>query len=249
MQKPTRIQKKHRRLKRLLSFLLILAIMVLLTSFSLNSSFFNISKINIKGISNLNRDNILHTSSINIGENIFRVSTRDAEENILQLPYTKSVTVKRSLPNNINIEITEREDKLLVRNISSYFLIDDEGFILNQIDTNLESLPVVFGLKTDKIDIGDNLFSNLEIEEFEEFVKVSLDLDILSKIERLELNSEENVKILINNGIDVAFGSLNNVEYKLRLLSEILDNSKDNEIVIKRILMDRGEHPIVVVDE
>ncbi|MDR7870080.1 MAG: FtsQ-type POTRA domain-containing protein [Tissierellaceae bacterium] len=249
MQKPTKIQNKHRRLKRVLSILLIIAITTILVVFSLNSDVFNIRKINIKGNYNINKEKILHTSSISIGENIFRISTKDAEECISKLPYVKKVTVKRSLPKGINIEIIERENKLLIKNISMYYVIDDEGYILNQIDKNIEGLPVVFGLKTDKIDIGDNLFLNLGFEEFEDFITEGENLGILSKMERIDIDSEDNVNITINNGIDIAFGKLDNVEYKLRLLNEILIHSNENDILIKKIIMNRGGNPILVVDD
>lgn len=249
MQKPTKIQKRHRKLKRNLQMLLILTIAIIMLVFSLNSRFFNIKKINIKGNSNLTREKILHTSSINSGENIFRISTKEAEENISKLPYTKFVNIKRNLPKEIDIEIVERKDKVLIRNISTYYVIDDEGYILKQIDTNKGGLPVVFGLETDKIDIGDNLFTNLEFEEFEDFIIEGENLEILSMMDRIEVDSEEDVNILINDSIDVAFGPLDDVKYKLTLLSEILSHSKDNEITINQIFMNRGEHPIIVVDE
>lgn len=249
MHKSTKIQKKHRRFKRLLSLLLIITVVILLIIFSLNSEIFNIDKIDIIGNIKIDKEKILHISSINIGENIFRISTKDAKESILRLPYIKSVMVKRNLPNKINIEVVEREDKLLINNISMYYVIDDEGYILNQIDTNIESLPVVFGLKTDKIDIGENLFMRLELEEFEEFIKESENLGILSIMGRIDIESEENINIKLNNGIDIAFGGLDNIKYKLRLLDEILIYSSKNNIVINKIVMDRGEHPIIVVDD
>lgn len=249
MQKPTRIQRKQKRLRMLLSFIIAITIIVILIGFSLKSDFFNINKINIKGNLNISKEKLLHTSAIISGENIFRVSTKNAEKNILELPYTKSVEVKRKLPREIDIEVVEREEKLLVKNISMYYVIDEEGFILNQFDSNNKDLPVVLGLKTDKIDIGDNLFANLDLQEFEDFIKEGEKLNLLSSIYRINIDNNENFNIMINNGIDVAFGTLDNVKYKVRLLSEILVHSRDNDILISKIIMDRGEHPIIVVDD
>ncbi len=249
MQKPTKIQKKHKRFKVGFYLVLIVTLTIILVVFLLNSETFNINNISVKGNNNINKEKILHISAINRGENIFRISKKEAEENLLELPYTKSVSVKRDLPRSVDIEIIERKNKVLIRNISMYYIIDDEGYILNQIDENLESLPVVYGLKTDRIDIGDNLFLSLELEEFEDFIKEGESLDILSKMERIEIDSEDNVNIRINNGIDVAFGGLNNVKYKIRLLNEILSHSNENDLAINKIIMNRGENPIIVVDD
>lgn len=249
MQRLSKIQRKQKRLKILLSLIIVITVIVILIGFSLKSDFFNINMINVKGNINLTQEKLLHTSAIIRGENIFRISTKNAEENILQLPYTRSVEVSRKLPKGIDIEVIEREERLLIKSISMYYVIDEEGFVLNQYDSNNKDLPVVLGLKTDKIDLGDNLFINLDLEEFEDFIKEGERLDLLSLINRINIDDNKNVSILINNGIDVAFGPLDNVKYKVRLLNEILVHGKDNEILISKIIMDRGEHPIIVVDD
>lgn len=243
------IGKKHRRFRIILNSLLILTIIIILMVISLNSEFFNIDKINVQGNKKISKEKIIHTSLINLGENIFRISIEGAEENILELPYIKSVEISRSLPKGIDIHIVEREEKVLVKNISIYYVIDEEGYLLDQIDSNNESLPVVFGLKTDKIDLGDNIFLDLELEEFEDLIKEAENLRILSMIDKIIIESEEDVNISLYNGIDVAFGALDNVEYKLRLLDEILNHSDENNILINRIIMNRDEHPIIVIDD
>lgn len=249
MEKNTRIQRKKRRAKRILNLIIVLTIVVIIITYSLKSDFFNINKINIKGNIITTKEKILHTSSIVQGENIFRISTRDAEENILELPYIKSVDVKRKLPKAIEIEVIERKERLLIKNISMFHVIDEEGFVLNQVDSNNKDLPVVLGLKTDKIVVGDNLFTELNLQEFTDLIIEAEKLDLLKDINRINIAKDDNVNILINNGIDVAFGPLDNVKYKIRLLNEIFIHGKDNDISIDKIIMDRGEHPIIVVDD
>lgn len=249
MKKSSKIQKKQRRFRIVLNSLLILTIVIILMVVLLNSEFFNISKIKVQGNEKISKEKIIYTSLINPGENIFRVSTKDAEDSILELPYIKTVEIKRHLPKGIDIKVVEREEKLLVKNISFYYVIDDEGYILSQMDTNKEVLPVVFGLKTDKIDIGDNFFLNLGLEEFEDFIKESEKLQILNLMDEIIIENEEDVNISLNDGIDIAFGRLDNVKYKLRLIDEILDHSDDNDILINKIIMNKDEHPIIVVDD
>lgn len=249
MKKSTKIQKKQRRFRIILNSLLILTITIILMVISLNSEFFNIDKIKVQGNKKISKEKIIHTSLIHLGENIFRISIEDAEENILELPYIKSVDIGRSLPRGIDVHLVEREDKVLVKNISMYYVIDEEGYLLDQIDSNNESLPVVFGLKTDKIDVGDNIFLELELEEFEDLIKEAENLRILSMIDKIIIESEEDVNISLYNGIDVAFGALDNVKYKLRILDEILAHSDENNILINKIIMNKDEHPIIVIDD
>lgn len=249
MKNSTKIQRKQIRMKRLLSLFLVITIISILFVFTLKSDFFNIDKVNINGNLNLTYEKVLHISSIQKGENIFRISTKEAAENISGLSYVKSVNIKRKLPRAINIEIVERNHKVLIKNMSMYYIIDQEGYVLNEIDSNIEHLPVVIGLKTDRIVIGDNVFKVLDVLEFEDLIKESERLDLLNYIKEIQIDDEDNVNIIINNGIDIAFGVLDNVKYKLRMLNEILDYIKDNEILANKIIMNKGEHPIIVVDD
>ncbi|MFY9214744.1 MAG: cell division protein FtsQ/DivIB [Tissierellaceae bacterium] len=248
MRASSRIEKKHKRFKRLVSLILIISILTILLVFLLNSNYFNIDKITIKGNEKITKEKLLHTSSINFGENIFRISTRQAEESIRKLPYVKTVKIRRELPRTISIEVVEREEKVLLKDISMYYILDEEGYLLGNTDSNNDNLPVILGLKTERIDPGDNLFANMEVKELEDLIKESEYLNLLKEIEAIEIENQKNVNILINNGINVAFGPLSNVKYKVGLLSEIFNHSKENEIEIREIIMNRGEHPIIVTD-
>jgi cell division septal protein FtsQ len=70
MRASSRIEKKHKRFKRLVSLILIISILTILLVFLLNSNYFNIDKITIKGNEKITKEKLLHTSSINFGENI-----------------------------------------------------------------------------------------------------------------------------------------------------------------------------------
>ena len=152
------------------------------------------------------------------------------------------------MPRTISIEVVEREEKVLLKAISMYYILDEEGYLLGNTDSNNDNLPVILGLKTERIDPGDNLFANMEVKELEDLIKESEYLNLLKEIEAIEIENQKNVNILINNGINVAFGPLSNVKYKVGLLSEIFNHSKENEIEIREIIMNRGEHPIIVTD-
>ena len=159
------------------------------------------------------------------------------------------VKIRRIFPREVEIDILERKDRVLIKHISMYYIINEEGYVLRETDSNLEALPIVLGLKTDRIELGENLFSKLELETFEDFIKESHRLDILIKMAIIDMNRVEDMKITLKDGISVAFGPMNNVKYKLRLLKEILDHIEKNQLSVVKILMNRAEHPIIVTDD
>ena len=97
MQKETRIQRKHRRLRIFLNLIMIMSITIILTSFALHSKLFNIENITIKGSKKIPREKILHTIGFNKGENIFRIRIKEAEEKLSKLSYVDEVKIRRIL--------------------------------------------------------------------------------------------------------------------------------------------------------
>ncbi len=65
----------------------------------------------------------------------------------------------------------------------------------------------------------------------------------------MDLELLDDIKIKLNNGIDIVFGNLDNVKYKLNLLNEILEHITENEIKCSKIIMNKGSHPIIVTDD
>ena len=63
------------------------------------------------------------------------------------------------------------------------------------------------------------------------------------------MTDNDNINIELNNGILVAFGTINNVKYKLNLLNEIVKDIDKKGLSCKMILMDRGDNPIIVLNE
>ena len=196
----------------------------------------------------MEKENIIKISSINKGENFFKVGTSLGEELLEKQAYVKSVKIKRKFPNSIIINLVERKEILQLKKISSYLIIDEDGYILNILDEKIEGLPYLMGIDVNDKNISDNIFENKDNINME-FVKFSYELDLLSKIKEITMEDVNAVKILLNDGISIAFGALDNVEYKLKLLNEILITIEKEQISCKMILMDRGENPIIVPND
>ncbi len=249
MKKLSRVEKKMRRRRFIFRFLLLISLILLICVLALNSDFFVINNIKVIGNNKILKDNIISASSINLGENIFKISKKTAKDNLKKLPYVKEVKVKRKFPKEIIIDIKERKEIIQIREISSYMFIDIDGYILDIVDTQNEKLPLFIGYKIEDIKPGDNLFTKSESKESIEFISEGHALGILSKMKEIDMEDNNNINIRLNNGISVAFGTLDNVKYKLNYLNEILKNIDREQIPCKMILMDRGDNPIVVLDE
>lgn len=249
MKKLSRVEKKMRRRRCFFRFLLLILFMSSMIVFALNTKFFVIDNIKVLGNDKLSKDTIISGSSINIGQNIFKINKKSGEEALKKMSYIKEVKIKRKLPKKIIIEVTERKEIAQIKRISSMLLIDTEGYILNIVDTESEKLPLFNGLNIDNINIGENIFLTEETEEKLEFIREGHNIFLLSKMKEIDMADNNNVNIVLIDGISVAFGTLDNVKYKLNLLNEVLKDIEKNQISCKMILMNKGDNPIIVVNE
>lgn len=248
MKRPTRVERKRRRRQIFFRLLLLLAVIIIASTYALKSDFFTIEHLNISGNMHLSSEEITNVSKINIGDNILKLSKSSTEEDINSLSYIKNVEFKRKFPKTINILVEERTPILQIKSLSSYLIIDMEGFILDILNDKFENLPTFEGFYIDTINIGDNLLSNEKNQVFQDFLNDEDIINILHQIFKLEVNTEGEINIKLNNGIDVAFGPLDNVKYKLRYLQEILNDIENNQLSVKMILMNKGENPIIVTE-
>lgn len=247
MKKTTRVERKKRRKRILFNVILLILLTTFLVTFALKSDYFNISVINIEGNNKLTKETIENASGLITGENIFKIKLRNSEKDIKKLSYIKDVNIKRKFPNTIVINITEREEVVQLKNISSYVLVDMEGYVLDFKDTMVENLPILNGFNINVLP-SENIFDTEYGEELKNLINDEVHIKILKKFNEINFESYDNINIILNNGIVIAFGPLDDVKYKLRYLDEILKDVEKKQISVKMIIMNKGEKPIIVTN-
>lgn len=241
-----KVHKKNGIILKIIIFVVILSIFVF---WAFNSTFFNIETINIDNSKTLKKKNILKESKIIKDTNIFKFKTADTEENLKQNAFIKSAEVKRKLPNTVNIDIKERERTFILQYISMYFVVDEEGFIMEELEVPDGNLSIIKGFNTKFTKPGETIFLKEENESLKSFINEAKTLKILNKMEEVEKDFANDVNIKLKDGIYVAFGTLSNVKYKLSLLKEIMENIEEKDIKAKKIIMNKGSHPILILDD
>ncbi len=249
MEKPTRVQLKRRRQRRFLRLVLFLILSILVAYFMLETTYFNIENFKVEGINKLEKEQIINSSNIIKGENIFKINKKLLKENVITLPYVKNIEIKRKLPNTIIFKIEERIGALQTRSISTMLLVDIEGYILEELDIVDENLPNITGFDLSNIILGDNIFIESNKNEVVDFIGLSNEAKLLNKSSKIDMSELDNINIQLINGISVAFGTLDNVKYKLSLLNEILIDIEEKQIPCKMIIMNKGDNPILVLDD
>lgn len=248
MTRLTRVQKKRMRQRRFLRIILLISIITFVFIFIFRSNFFIINTINVDGNYIISNEEIINTSRIDIGSHIFNYNKGKAEERISSFPYIKEVNIKRKLPKTVEIQIKERTVYVQFNYLSSYILVDNEGYILEIKEDKVEDIPVFANFHIEDY-MRENILEEEGIENLESFIVDNDNEPVMDKIDEISYEDDYNINISLKNGINVAFGPLNNVKYRLSLLNDILIHIEENEIKTQTILMNKGENPIIVTED
>lgn len=243
-------RKRIRRRRRILSFLLLILILTLSYLIFFKTSFFDIKDVKVIGNNKIDYNQIIKVSNCVKNKNIFQINKKDGEKALELLPYMKKAKIKRSLPNDIIIEVKERKEIIAVSYIGSFVYVDDEGYILSieEKDENVE-LPKVLALELIDLSEGQNLFKEIKDNNVVDFILFSNKAKILEQMEVINFSNGNSVTIELNSGTKIAFGPLNNIKYKISFLSQILKDIDEKNIEVKQILLNKGDNPIILTED
>lgn len=252
MSRNNKIDRKIKKKKSRLIFIIILLLTSVFLILYTKTSFFHISSIEVNGNSKITDEKLILASGIMIDENIFKINLKMAKENIMLHPYAKNVKLRRRLPNKIVINIDERKEVAIFTYIGSYVYIDEEGIILNILsEKNDETIMEINGIEIIKPEIGNKIdFNNEETyEKMLEFIDDSINLGLSVSFDTVSIDENGKLTIYLDNGAEVAFGTLDDVKYKLKFLMSILEELKSKNQSYKGIHLDKGNNAIIIKDK
>jgi cell division protein FtsQ len=106
--------------------------------------------IQAAGLSQVSRADFLPIFGEDIGKNIFFIHLSDRRKELEQIPWIKSATVMRLLPDRIRVSVVERTPVAFVREGQQIGLVDGDGVLLNMSPEGMTqhhySFPVVTGI-------------------------------------------------------------------------------------------------------
>ncbi len=247
----SKVDKKIKRKKSRLIFLIIILLTSTFFILYTKTSFFYISSIEVNGNEKITDDKLVLASGIIIDENIFKTNLKIAKENILLHPYIKDARIQRKLPNKILININERKETAIIEYIGSYVYIDEEGIVLNILsEKNDKGIIEIDGLEINSPKIGNKIeFKDEEIKhKIFEFINNSRELGLSNSFERVIIDEAHRAVIYMENGGEVAFGTLDDVKYKLNFLISILKELESKNQGYRTIHLDKGNNAVIIKD-
>ncbi len=136
-------ERQQKRKRRFTTCMLALAAIVIGVVLSL-TVFFKISTVEVTGASQYSKETILNVCGVDTGDNLFLVKkSRVADKIGRALPFTGDITVKRSFPNKIIIQVTDSEPNGAVACEDGYALLNQDQKVLATVSTEEELYTLV----------------------------------------------------------------------------------------------------------
>ena len=164
------------------------------------------SNIQVVGLAELTRAELLPVFGEDIGRNIFFVPLAERRKQLEQIPWVQQATVMRLLPDQICVAVIERQPVAFVRHGQQIGLVDANGVLLKMppgaMSQHHYSFPVLTG-----IDGGDPLPSRRARVEL--YLRLMSELDsngqrLSDQISEIDLTDPEDARVLMpEQGTDV----------------------------------------------
>lgn len=192
----------------------------------LNSPVFAISEVTVAGNATVAAKEIIRTAKIPLGDNIFRVSLKDAAARVEAIPAVKEAKLLRCLPGRVAIRVTERKAIALVSGADGLYGLDDTGVCIGKFRASVP-LPVVTGVGK-----APNPGQKLNTEGFGAAVTLltALDESLISQLSEIHVTPYQAVEAYTAGGIKLYFGRPERVAEKVAAVERILEAVGDRRV-------------------
>lgn len=223
--------------KVIISVFILLFIVLCGTIYYLTTPVFNIASIEVYGNEKNSAQTYISLSKIDINStNIFAITESRINKDIKESPYVEMVTIKRKLPNILQIDVTERKVAYQIKYSDNYLYIDSQGHIL-EISEDQKDVPYIEGFSTFKesINVGQRLVEEdlIKLNVIAKFMNYCKYNSIENKITNIDATDDTNYIINFKEDKKTLYiGDASNLSERLSMLKTILKNEENKKIEI-----------------
>jgi hypothetical protein len=175
--------------------------------FVMQSTYFNVKKVNINGNIRVKSQTIINLAKIEKNHNLLSLNFTLLEKRILSHPWIQKVSLNKSLPSGLSIRVTEETPLAIVKmkNIAE-ILINSKGKPFKEYKPDLDKLdglPVITGLELKKSEeslcfkgpLFNSVLKVLNINRFGKIHHINADKNMGISIETEHLNKQITMRL------------------------------------------------------
>jgi cell division protein FtsQ len=205
---------------------------------ALRSPYLTVQEIRVEGATTLDVASVAGLSNLD-GASMLRLPTGQARENLMAIPSVKAVSFERTWPQTVTIKVEERAPVAFWSVGGFDYAVDEEGIVLAAGAPNGPAPRIVEQVQGKTLAPGDRVhpdaiaFARRIMAESPRFLNES--------VEMLEYRAGVGVTVVFHGGMRVTFGDERSYEYKIAVLSELLDKLTRQGVAPKAVDLRFGE--------
>ncbi len=215
-----RKQRRARKRRTVTPFLIVVSVFIFAAAVYLClTMLFNVDRIIIEGNTIYNERDLIETSGIEKGENLFEVDISYAENKLYSVySYVEEVEVKRSFPNAVTIKIVEATPFSVIEEADGYTLVSAGGKVLERgIEEVPEDMLSVRGLST----VTNSEDNAKRMELMKKIVNIMRGLG-MEGYNFLDLTDTLEITMIYDNRVKLVIGNELELEYKLQFADNVI---------------------------
>lgn len=218
-------QRRLRKRRLIVFFIFFIALLLCVGVVLTLTVFFPIEKINISGSKVYTAEQIEKASSIDLGDNLFLFSKKQILFELKEkLPFIESVKIKRTLPDTLNIKVTDAEEFMTYSYKNKYYTVSESGWVLSELDEPASNLPVIKGVKVD-CKVGTEInYNDSKQKELIDIITKTLSKEKI-KVDYVDISDKVNLSLGVEGRFTVELGTSNDLEEKILHLASMIKNS------------------------
>ena len=213
-------QRKAAKRRRLTPFLIVVSVFPFAAAVYLClTMLFNVDRVIIKGNTLYDELELIETSGIEKGENLFEVDTAYAENKLYSVyNYVEEVEVKRSFPNAVTITIVEATPFSVIEEADGYTLVSAGGKVLERgLDEVPKGMLSVRGVST----VTNTEDNAKRMELMKKIIGAMQELE-MEKYVFLDLTETLEITMIYDNRVKVSLGNELEIPYKLQFADSVI---------------------------
>ena len=220
--------RRRRRRRRSGGFILtLLTICIVVAAIVMSGTvFLKVAEISVTGSERYDPKEIIATSGIETGDNMFTINKFDVANRILdKYPYIESIKIRRKLPDKFVFQIKEREPAAYIENSGNRWLVDKYGYLLEMLSGEDEvKVPKISGIGITTPQAGERIIPENENQLLPlcEVLSALKTSELLGNVGRIEVGKLYDVKIVYGDRFLISLGDTEELSRKIEMLHAVI---------------------------
>lgn len=251
-----RARKTQTRIRRIMSVMLL---MILFSVCALSVTYkliYVIDGVTVTGSQKYSDAQILEASGVQIGDNLYSFKASEAEARVtLRYPYVRQLQVQRTAPSSVLFQITEDTAVYYAEIYGDVYELSDSLRVLNRTDAASARDCGLIRLRLPAVDsaVAGRVLSFSEEKYSMQIRKVLSQLKLttlMSRITSVDCRNPNYLQIICDEQFRLDFGSLDDIEVKLKIAQAVLEDDLFNTGVKASVdLTSTGATSVVLDDQ